>query len=303
MSLDKIKQEIGKLEAIADYDKVKKERNEMLKKTEELESTKSNLEKGLQDNVNKNADLQAKLGEGGVRIKALEDEVQNFKARNVELESRISNLEQLKATTEGKTLREAEEAFIKAKNGEIQKVAEERFNFMKAGWERDKKPAEVLNAACNLLDRSLKGGLRIKELAEKGVPEAVIKIISNEVSSRINQEFIRRVEEESNKKLNQLKNVEWPNWFRTHVEPKSRELESKIVANSLKRLEGPWIITCNKCGSQQEDMAFDEDGVSRLLRDKLVYIRCSNPNCRDFIGGHRIKVELRKLIYHYLIQG
>lgn len=172
--------------------------------------------------------------------------------------------------------------------------------------EQHKKPAEVLNAACNLLERSLNDGLWIKELAEKGVPEAVINMISNEVSSRINQEFIRRVEEVSDKKaltkLNQLKNVEWPNWIRTHVEPISRKLESKIITNSLKLLEGPWTIPCDKCMSQQ-DVEFNVEGISQLLRNKCIYIECLNPNCKDFIGRHNTKVELGKLMYYYLTQG
>ncbi|MGD0330938.1 MAG: hypothetical protein ABSB40_10975 [Nitrososphaeria archaeon] len=306
MSLDKIKQEIGKLEAIKDYDKVVKERDELLKKTEELESTKSNLEKGLQDNVNRNADLHAKLGEEEVRIKTLEAEVQNFNTRNKELESRIGDLEQLKATTEGKTLKEGQVAFLKAKEEEVKKLAEEHFNGMKIEWEKNQKPKEVLDTACNYLKLGIGKGVWLKELSEKGVADAVIKIISNEVSSRVDREFIRRVGEESDKKaltkLNQLKNVEWPNWIRAHVQPISMELESKIVTNSLKLLEGPWPITCDKCKLQQE-VEFSVEGVSQLLRDKWIYIECMDPNCRDFFGRHKIKMELGKLIYHYLAQG
>jgi len=222
------------------------------------------------------------------------------------LKERIRELEDLKATVDGKTLEEAKEAFLTAKDEEIKEVASEQFNKIKTDWEQDKKPMEVLNTACNLLERSLKGGLWIKELAEKGVPEAVIKIVANEVSSRVNQEFVRRVDEESDKraliKLNQLKNIEWPNWIRMHVEPTSRKLESNIVTNSMKLLEGPWVIACDKCMSQQS-VGFNGEGISQLLRNKYIYIECLNPNCRDFIGKHKIKVEVEKLIYYYLTQG
>jgi len=239
-------------------------------------------------------------------MRGLTNELNKKSKEASNLNARITELESLKVTAEGRSLKEAEEAFLTAKDEEIQKVAEERFNFVKAGWEQDKKPTEVLNAACNLLERSLKSGLWIKELAEKGVPEAVIKMVANEVNSRIDQEFIRRVEEESDKraltKLSQLKNIEWPNWLRMHVEPTSRKLESKIVTNSLKLLEGPWTITCDKCMSQQ-NVGFNVEGVSQLLRNRYTYIECVNPNCRDFIGRHKIKVELEKLIYYYLTQG
>jgi len=58
-------------------------------------------------------------------------------------EVRISELEGLKVIAEDKTLKEAKEAFLKAREEEIKMEAENLFNGMKTEWEKNVKPKEV----------------------------------------------------------------------------------------------------------------------------------------------------------------
>ena len=52
---------------------------------------------------------------------------------------------------EGKTLKEAEEAFLKAMEGEVRERAQELLNQLKSEWEGKEKPREVLNEALKWL--------------------------------------------------------------------------------------------------------------------------------------------------------
>ncbi|MEM0172600.1 MAG: hypothetical protein QXM60_06320 [Thermoplasmatales archaeon] len=77
---------------------------------------------------------------------------------------------------------------------------------MKLEWEKSEKPKEVLNEAIKWLNHVVeqlsKPGPRVflKEVADAGLPEKVEQIIGSEVRRRLNAEFARRVEEESNRK-------------------------------------------------------------------------------------------------------
>jgi len=123
------------------------------------------------------------------------------------------------------------------------------------------------------------------------------------VRKRVNAEFLRRVEEESerkaNEKLEKLKSTEWLRWYKVVVEPRILQLESQIRYNTIKTLEGPWIITCDKCGTKFQ-VVLTTEGVEELLREGSLTIECQNPNCTDSIlfssSRHKIKVTLKELI-------
>jgi rubrerythrin len=236
------------------------------------------------------------------KIKKLEEELNN-------LVSRVRELEEIKTLTEGRTLKEAEELLLKAKEGEVKRLAKELFNQWKSEWERRDKPKEVLNEAIkqlkHIIEQLSKPGPRTftKEAVDFGLPEKVEEILNLEVSKRINTEFLRRVEEESerkaNEKLEKLKSTEWLRWYKVVVEPRILQLESQIRYNAIKTLEGPWIITCDKCGTKFQ-VVLPTEGVEELLRGGSLMIECQNPNCIDsmlfFSSRHKIKVTLKELI-------
>ena len=120
---------------------------------------------------------------------------------------------------------------------------------------------------------------------------------------RVNAEFLRRVEEESeckaNEKLEKLRSAEWLGWYKVVVELRILQLESQIRYNAIKTLEGPWIITCDKCGTKFQ-RALPTEGVEELLRRGSLMIECQNPNCINSIlflpSRHKIKITLKELI-------
>ncbi len=123
------------------------------------------------------------------------------------------------------------------------------------------------------------------------------------VSAGLNQEFNARVETaamaRAQQNLKELISTEWPMWYRTNVAPKVLELESKITANALQLLKGPWVFTCNQCGTKAEDeLAAGE--IEQLLKTGQIKVDCANPDCEDrslfSTRRHAFQVSLYNLI-------
>jgi membrane protein involved in colicin uptake len=81
------------------------------------------------------------------------------------------------------------------------------------------------------------------EIAGEQIIEKIDKSIKLEIEKRVDDDFRRRLELESNlraeAKVKQVVDTEWPNYYRENIEPKVRELETKIKANALSVLKGP----------------------------------------------------------------
>lgn len=44
-----------------------------------------------------------------------------------------------------------------------------------------------------------------------------------------------------------------------------------------------------------------EDDIEMLFREGVTFIKCENPNCKDFLGGrHSIRISLKDLIRNYI---
>lgn len=238
MSLDEIEKILDDLEALKEYDRVKKESDEL---KVEVEVTKQDSEL-KQDNIaaleEKNRILKSKLAEEELsrknmeaQSKAKEDELSKLKSRNLELES-------LQSITNGKTLAEIEKIMLEAEQEEIGKQAEERAKSKHSEWEKTMKPKEVAEEALKQLDQVVEGLLMPehkffpKGTMELGLPEKVSQLIELGVNRKIDDEFNRRVEVESEKraqeKANYVLSIEWPKWKRENMEPKVAELDSMI---------------------------------------------------------------------------
>lgn len=316
MSFEKIDQYVKELEAIKYYDKIKAENIALITKVKELETKLLSEKKKLEELLKINKDLEEQIKLKDNEVKALRNELRIKEEKIKELEeelkhlkSRVRELEELKILTEGKTLKEAEEYFLKVKENEIKILAKDLFNKFKSEWERKDKPKEVMNEAIKLLNHILEQLSKSrpppipKEVIDTGLLEKVREILNSEVEKRINAEFLRRVEEVSEhkalEKLEKLKSIEWPNWYKSVVEPRILQLESKLQSNIIKTLKGPWLITCDKCRTIfQVELTTNE--VEDLLRTGDVMTECPNPNCVDTIlfitSKHKIRITLRDLI-------
>ncbi len=260
MSIDTAERYLQELEAIKNYSKVKQEKEEFSQNVEQLNISLDN-------------------------------------ARN-----EISSLKSLKANLDGAemTLEEARRDFTHTQDAEIEKRAAERFEKLKVDYE-SKMPQLVYQRLCNILKQPLwpmELAKAIDTEAEKKAnailrdqnnwPQWFKKLYREEVERRVstglNQEFNARVETaaiaRAQQRLEELINSEWPAWYQANVEPKIVEFQSRINANALQLLRGPWKLTCDRCG-----MSFDAEltagEIEQLLRTGQIKVACGNPVCED----------------------
>ncbi|MGD0330993.1 MAG: hypothetical protein ABSB40_11250 [Nitrososphaeria archaeon] len=84
--------------------------------------------------------------------------------------------------------------------------------------------------------------------------------------------------------------TEWPDFLRTHLEPKAREVELKVKSNVLSFLQGTWPTECERCG-MKGSLTLPTEGVEYLLRNGSIRTNCPNPQC-----PHQTTLKLIDLI-------
>jgi hypothetical protein len=283
MSIEEIERYLQELEAIKNYAQVKQDREMLSRKIEEL-----------------NVSLDNALRE-------------------------VSSLKKAKAKLDGAemTLEEARLDFIQAQDAEIEKRAAARFEKLKADYE-SKMPELVYQRLSDVLKRPWLP-VEIAKLIDteaKKKADAILRDqnswplwfrkiyeeeVKKKVSAGLNQEFDARVETaamaKAKQRLKELTSTEWPTWYRTNVAPKVLELENKITANALQVLKGPWVFTCDRCGTSFSD-ELTSFVIEALLRKGQVGIECSNAACEDrgllSSRRHTFQVSLHELIESYI---
>jgi hypothetical protein len=153
------------------------------------------------------------------------------------------------------------------------------------------------------------------EIAGEQIIEKIDKLIKLEVEKRVNDDFKRRVEVESNlradAKVKQVVDTEWPKYYRENIEPKVRELETKIKDNTLSVLKGPWTIQCYICGKRQNDTEINySHGLQSLLINGYVDLKCDrflislseSPITSVMVNPHDIRIQLSDMIQDTLLR-
>lgn len=283
MSIETAERYIQELEAIKNYPQVKRDKEKLSQKVEEL---KVSLDNALKE---------------------------------------VSSLKGSKAKLDGAemTLEEARLNFIRVQDAEIEERTAERFQKLKADYE-SRMPQLVYQRLRNILK-------------QPGLPEEIANLIDTEakkkadailrdpdnwppwfkqlyqeevekkVSAGLNQEFNARVETtaitRARQRLKELTTTEWPIWYRTNVEPKIAALESKIDVDALQLLMGPWMFTCDQCGTGS-NVELTAGEIEQLLRTGQIKVACANPDCEDHslfsTRRHTFTVPLRKLIESHI---
>jgi hypothetical protein len=214
-------------------------------------------------------------------------------------------------------LAEAERRFLKAKEEDIKRRAEEQLNSIKQEWERVEKPKLVREAAAQALrdvvEYIIDGAQTVKKAVD-GIPSLPSQSISSEqqptpsspamwdqelytkvrsildsgVRQGLDYEFERRVEAESQnraeEKLRQLANTEWPNYYNQNILPLANELKQMIVGNVFNFLAGPWTITCKICGAAHRSRALSPEEVETLISTKTLEFQCYGAYFRSQIN-------------------
>ncbi|RLI74132.1 hypothetical protein DRP04_15015 [Archaeoglobales archaeon] len=308
MSLERIERYLKELEAIKHYKEVKREKDELLKKVEELESELRAVRERAKEYSEKIIELEREITKRGIEIANLKSELNAKDGKIRELEEtlseyklKIAELEEVRATAEGKTVAEVVEEILRRKEDEIKKRSEEIFVKKLEEWRKEEKSREVQEEAIRLLSNIINAlrDDRIPEGVEVNLLEKVRELIDAEVDKRINDEFEKRVEEESNRRF--VEKVFFQSeWYKERVEPLILKLYLEIKRDVLKALRGPWNVKCDKCGCVfSTNLSSDE--VEELIRRGYVWIEC--PSCEDFLlvwsRRHRIKLELKDLLKYY----
>jgi hypothetical protein len=152
------------------------------------------------------------------------------------------------------------------------------------------------------------------EIAGEQIIEKIDKSIKLEIEKRVDDDFRRRLELESNlraeAKVKQVVDTEWPNYYRDNIEPKVRELETKFKANTLSVLKGPWTIRCYICGKRQDNIEINtSDGIQSLLVNGYVDLKCDGVSI--FLSDspitslmldqqHSIRIQFSEMLQDYL---
>lgn len=306
MSFKEVKDDLRDLEAIRDYDRVKKERDDCLaskkdlnEKYDQLVGELGTIREAKATTEQQNRDLQEKLQKCG----AAKEQAELEKAA---LSKEVKELKELKATAEGKTLPEVTAAVIEATNAEIEERSDTRLMEKENDWETKGKPKQVREAAIGLLQVCLRGLAQQVKLVEVDVHQAgidgeVTLIIDREVKRRLDSEFYKRVETESDEKakvkVEQLAKVAWPKFVKEQVEPRAMKLESVFRTNLQIFLTNLFHIRCNKCLREQV-IPIGPGLVAQLVATGTAQVECSYPDCKDGFGfwRHKMTVTLAALI-------
>lgn len=316
MSLEKIEQHIKELEAIKYYDEVKRERDEALWKVGALENTKMELEKNVESLTNKVTTIETERSKAKVSAKNLEVEIEKLRSTNIELEKRVAELEQIKVGSEGKTIKEVVEAYLKAEKEEIKKEAEKGSYEIHSEWEKNQKPKEVFETSVRELRRILSsfkgiryvpvplGSAQPKLPAQPELDQEVNKVLNEEVYRRLDEEFNKRVEIRSNEialiKFEEWKKLELKKWHDEKVMPEIARLDTSFRTNITAFLrDSDFMIICNKCG-KQFPTKFTGEMVSELLIKGKFNLLCMDPNCKDFVIRHQIPITLKDIVDHMI---
>lgn len=284
MSMEAVERYIQDLEAINNYGRVVKERDELSEKAATLEA----------------------------RLKRTSDELAGLKEFKVQLgESGEISLD------------EARQDFLRAMDMEIEKRTGERFEALKQEYEA-KMPQVVYQRLVEILKGQawpLEIAAVISAEVAKSVNRILyhsenwpdkFKVYYREevgvgVKSGLDSEFERRVEEaakaKAQQRLRELKNEEWPKWFSANIEPRIAELERKVSENAFQLLKGPWTFVCDQCDTTFSDQLTGAE-IEALLTKGQIQIECINPACDDHFlfssRRHRFRVLLHALIKTYV---
>ena len=279
MSIDTVERYLQELEAIKNYPQVKREKEKLFQKAEEL---KVSLDNALK-------------------------EVSSLKSSRANLYGAEMTLE------------EARLDFIRVQDAEVEKRAADRFEKLKADYEskmpqlvyqklRDiLKQPRLPEEIAKLIDTEAKKKADAILHDQNNWPEWFKKFHEEEVKKKVNaglnEEFNARVETaavaRARQRLNELTSTEWPAWYQANVEPRIIELETKINTGALQLLIGPWGFTCDQCGtSSNAELTAGE--IEQLLRTGQIKVACANPDCEDHslfsTRRHTFQVSLYNLI-------
>ncbi|MBA7547261.1 hypothetical protein ES705_39669 [subsurface metagenome] len=260
MSIETAERHIQELEAIKNYPQVKRDKEKLSQKVEEL---KVSLDNTLKE-VSSLKGSKAKLD--GTKMTLEEARLDFIRVQDAEIEGRTA------------------ERFQKLKTDYESKMPQLVYQRLRDILKQPGLPKEIAKPIDTEAKKKADAMLRDPDNWPPWFRELYEKEVEKKVTAGLNQEFNARVETaaitRARQRLKELIATEWPTWYRTHVEPQIAALESKIDVDALQLLMGPWEFTCDRCGtSSNAELTAGE--IEQLLRTGQIKVACANPDCED----------------------
>lgn len=305
MSFEALERDIRELEAVKYYDVLKEQLERAVSDNVTITASAKDCADKLEVERGKGETLRNEKETSDGAREAAEHELETARMKIATLTEELDHLKNLKSNWEGKTLTEVIAFEQKEREDEIAKRSEERLIAIKGVWEKNEKPVEVKEEAISTL-RKILATLQTPEHPHppnEGTEGEMARTVADLLDSRVKQEaereFLRRgkeVAERMAKSMVDLRKKEvWSKYVEERVGPKLRELQAQIVTTFTKFIEGEFIVSCDKCGTE-ESFKLTSDGVEQLIRLGYTSFRCANEACRDTFGRHNISVSLQDLI-------
>lgn len=115
--------------------------------------------------------------------------------------------------------------------------------------------------------------------------------VQSGITKGLDEEFIKRAEEGTYKRLSELINVEWPKYIYNIA----NQFFRRIINEQIKLLQTPISIICDRCGTDYP-INLNHQDIANLLKKPAIKISCTTPGCRDLLKPHGILLTLADVI-------
>lgn len=249
-----IERYLKQLEALKNYDKVKRQSQELKAKVTQVEARLSQMQAE-----------KDKLENESLLKERAEEEVSRLREALDHAERELSTLRGVQVMLDGAklTLEEAMQQFVQAEELEIRARLEKEFEELKKDFEV-RMPQLVYQKLVTIL----KGPEWPPEIAQVIEGKA-----EQRAQGRLDDEFQRKVGDEAAARLEELKRGQWKRFVQEQASRLSRGIRPLVA-----ELRGPWVLLCDRCG-RRVTVTVSGREMAILLKGGLV-AEC--PDCTDF---------------------
>ena len=265
MSLERLENYLDKTEAVERYDKIKEE-NDRLKI--QLGSIQNQLKK-VQGEFSKYKALKVRLGGKDISLEAFERKIEEQTLKIYQEEIEKKSLERYKAEVPALAKRELDRVLKlpgsqrpKALNNLLGEKVNEKLDhilktpFLWPPWFKQLKEQEVNTGIANGLTETFWGNVQVA--------------------------------------INNAKHKEWPRFLDEYIQNTITPFCQQVVMNQL---TNPNAVekACDKCGTVMT-VTLAPDHIAELIKRPYILVDCLNPQCKDFLRRHRIRITLGDVI-------
>jgi len=267
MSLERLENYLDKTEAVERYDKIKEENNKL---KIQLWSIQKQLKK-VQGELSKYKALRARLGGKNISLEAFDRKIEEQTLKIYQKEIEKKSLEKFKA--EAPTLAKRELDRVLKLPG-------------------SQRPKAINNLLEEKVNEKLDHTLATPFLWPPWFKQLKRQEVNTGIANGLNETFWGNVQAA----INNAKQKEWPRFLNEYVQNTITPFCQQAVMNQL---TNPNTIekACDKCRTIMI-VTLTPDDIAELIKRPYILVDCINPQCKDFLRRHRIRITLGDVIIH-----